>query len=114
MKIVREIDLYQFEAWGNAQTTIEIIRKNRKERVFEEYIEEFYPDGIAEEELNDILGYEQDETLRMLEIPTEDELREKKDDLEEELEMLQEECDEADSEEEKEELRASMELIQDD
>jgi hypothetical protein len=60
MKIYKEIyDLDDFEFWGPAEDTMRDLSDDDKKEVFEA-IEETYPDGLTETELNDILAYDDD------------------------------------------------------
>jgi len=60
MKIYKEIyDLDDFEFWGAAEDTMRDLSDDDKKAVFEA-IEESYPDGLTETELNDIIGYDDD------------------------------------------------------
>jgi hypothetical protein len=68
MKIYKEINLIEFETWQGATVTKQIIIKENKENEFNELIEELYPDGIDETELNDILWFEQEYLFEALNI----------------------------------------------
>lgn len=60
MKIYKEIyDLDDFEFWGPAEDTMRDLSDEDKQTIFEA-IEETYPDGLTETELNDILAYDDD------------------------------------------------------
>jgi len=52
--------LRNFDAWSGAVGTKEVIIDNNKEDDFEFLIEELYPEGIEETQLNDILWFESD------------------------------------------------------
>lgn len=58
MKVYKDIELCEFEGWQGAKTAIKIIHHARKDKEFEEMIDELYPDGIGEVELNDLLWFE--------------------------------------------------------
>lgn len=59
MKIT-EISIAHFDAWsGAADTQIMIIQEGLVEE-FDCLIEELYPDGLTETQLNDILWFEED------------------------------------------------------
>ena len=60
MKIISEVSLREFEAWGGAVETKERIIKEGKEQEFEELIEEMYPNGIDATTLNDVLWFDND------------------------------------------------------
>jgi hypothetical protein len=58
MKITTELNLSNFNAWSGAVGTKETILDHNKERDFEYLIEELYPDGMTDTELNDLLWFE--------------------------------------------------------
>ena len=58
MKVYSEIGLESFEAWSGGLDTKRAILSHDKETEFENYIEETYPDGLSETELNDLLWFE--------------------------------------------------------
>ena len=60
MKVFKEMSLWEFEAWSGAEETIRIIVENDKEEEFEQLIEELFPEGIDETNLNDLLRVEDD------------------------------------------------------
>jgi len=61
MKIVNDnLSLRNFEAWSGAKSTKQLILDNNKEDDFEFMIEDLYPDGMTDTQLNDILWFEED------------------------------------------------------
>tara|TARA_B100001094_G_C18010149_1_gene709670 strand:- start:419 stop:637 length:219 start_codon:yes stop_codon:yes gene_type:complete len=61
MKIVNDnLSLRNFEAWSGAKSTKQLILDNNKEDDFESMIEDLYPDGMTDTQLNDILWFEED------------------------------------------------------
>ena len=50
-------DIYR-NAWNGAVDTLDIISNEGKENDLMELLDELYPDGVDEVELNDFLGYE--------------------------------------------------------
>ena len=58
MKIYRETSLESFEAWGDAIGTLDKVREAGKCDELEAILEDLYPDGMSETELNDILWFE--------------------------------------------------------
>ena len=58
MRITTELNLADFNAWSGAKETKETILKHNKVRDFEYLIEELYPDGMTDTELNDLLWFE--------------------------------------------------------
>ena len=72
MKVFSEISLYDFEAWSGAEETIGIIVENDKVEEFDQLIEELYPEGIDETNLNDLLRFEDDWVFEALGIGEEE------------------------------------------
>ena len=52
--------LSNFEAWSGAKDTKDTILKANLGEEFDNLIEEVYPDGLSEGQLNDILWFESD------------------------------------------------------
>ena len=72
MKIVNDnLSLRNFEAWSGAKNTKAIIIENGKEDDFEFLMEDLYPEGITDTQLNDILWFEEDWICEMLGIGNE-------------------------------------------
>jgi|TARA_A100001391_G_scaffold149166_1_gene106677 hypothetical protein len=72
MKVVNEnLSLRNFDAWAGAKGTKELILDNNKEDEFEFLMEDLYPDGMTETQLNDILWFEEDWICEMLNIDNE-------------------------------------------
>lgn len=57
MKIFSETKLVDFQAWSGAIDTKNTIIDHDKASEFDDLIEEVYPDGLSETELNDILWF---------------------------------------------------------
>lgn len=74
--------LSSFEAWSGATSTKDAIIEANKVEEFDSLIEELYPDGLSETQLNDILWFESDWCFEMLGI-SEDEEEDSDDDTEE-------------------------------
>lgn len=55
MRIYSKLDLNTFEAWSGAVNTLDRIRREGKCEGLESVLEENYPEGIDETELNDLL-----------------------------------------------------------
>ena len=68
MIIKTETNLRDFNAWGGAINTKNIILDAKLEEEFAEIIDELYPDGLSDTELNDILWFDSDWVLKILEI----------------------------------------------
>lgn len=58
MTITYELDLDRFEAWSGAKDTLDRVREEGKCSELENILEELYPDGMTETELNDLLWFE--------------------------------------------------------
>ncbi len=59
MKIYKECNLTDFEAWSGAEDTINELSYKELDQL-QDMIEELHPDGIDETELNDFLRFEDD------------------------------------------------------
>lgn len=74
MKIINEtVSIINFQSWSGAKDTQERIINEGKAEDFDYLIEELYPDGIEEGDLNDILWFEEDWIYEMLGIDNEEE-----------------------------------------
>ena len=72
MKVYQETNLSNFEAWCGARDTKLVIMEHRKEEEFEALIEELYPEGIDETQLNDILWFDSEWVFECLGINEEE------------------------------------------
>jgi len=66
MIIYKEQRASDYKAWSGAVETLERIKYLGLEDSFNNLIEELYPDGIDETQLNDILWFEEDWIFEML------------------------------------------------
>lgn len=69
MKIHSEITLENFEAWSGAKDTQARIIEEGMAKQFDALIEELYPEGLTETQLNDILWFDDEwiyETLGII------------------------------------------------
>lgn len=74
MKIINDnATLENFKAWSGAKDTKQTILDAGKGDEFDQMIEELYPDGLTETQLNDILRFEEDWIFETLGIETEEE-----------------------------------------
>lgn len=72
MKVINEnLSIADFEAWSGAKDTVQTIIDNNKENAFDSLIEEFYPDGLTDTQLNDLLWHDSDWVLEQLGIEIE-------------------------------------------
>lgn len=60
-------DIYQ-NSWGGAVDTLNTISNEGKEDDLMELLDELYPDGVDETELNDFLAFEDDYIFQNLDI----------------------------------------------
>ena len=94
MKISYELNLNSFDAWSGAIETLDRIRREGKCEELEVILEELYPDGMDETELNDLLWFDGDTVFEWLGLRTESQIQEEIYEVEEELEELCEELEE--------------------
>ena len=59
MKTYREIPLTKFEFWAGGKQTIEELTEEELEQI-EEILEEIYPEGMDETEVNDFFWFERE------------------------------------------------------
>ena len=58
MKISKEINLRNFEAWSGAKGTLNKLIEFDKCEELETVLEDLYPEGMTETQLNDILWFD--------------------------------------------------------
>ena len=98
MKIINEISLESFDAWSGAVNTLDRIRDAGLCNTLENILEDMYPDGMTDTELNDLLWFEPDTVYEWLGMRTESAIREELEEAEEELaELMQNYEDECES-----------------
>lgn len=69
MKIIREINnIDEFEAWNGAVYTRNAIIKKHKQDDFMLLLEDIFPNGCTETELNDFLWFDDEYILSALDI----------------------------------------------
>ena len=86
MTITYELDLNRFEAWSGAKETLERIQREGKCTELENILEELYPDGMTETELNDLLWFDSESVYEWLGIRSESQIKEEIEEAEAELE----------------------------
>ena len=89
MTITYELDLNRFEAWSGAKETLERIQREGKCEELENVLEELYPDGMTETELNDLLWFESESVYEWLGIRSEEQIEREIKEAEEELAEVQ-------------------------
>ena len=86
MTITYELDLNSFQAWSGAKDTLERIQREGKCEELENVLEELYPDGMTETELNDLLWFDSESVYEWLGIRSESQIEKEIEEAEEELE----------------------------
>ena len=86
MTITYELDLNSFQAWSGAKDTLERIQREGKCAELENILEELYPDGMTETELNDLLWFDSESVYEWLGIRSESQIEKEIEEAEEELE----------------------------
>lgn len=108
MTITYELDLNSFQAWSGAKETLERIQREGKCTELENILEELYPDGMTETELNDLLWFDSESVYEWLEIRSEAqierEIEEAEAELEEKLSDLEFDLDDDLTEEERKDI----------
>ena len=89
MTITYELDLNSFQAWSGAKDTLDRIQREGKCAELENVLEELYPDGMTETELNDLLWFDSESVYEWLGIRSEEQIENEIKEVEEELEELQ-------------------------
>ena len=109
MKITKEISLKRFDAWCGAEKTLDKIISEGKAEALEFILEDLYPEGMDEIQLNDLLRFEPEWCFEAVGIRTESEIESELKEAEEELEgMMNDYRDEIDDEELTEEEKAEI------
>lgn len=108
MTITYELDLNSFQAWSGAVDTLERIQREGKCAELENVLEELYPDGMTETELNDLLWFDSESVYEWLGIRSEEqiekEIEEAEAELEEKLSDLEFDLDDDLTEEERKDI----------
>lgn len=73
MKVLTETSLLNFDAWSGAKETKKTIIDNFKVEEFDSLIEELYPEGLTDTQLNDLLWFESEWIFETLGIREEEE-----------------------------------------
>lgn len=94
MYIKYELNLKTFDAWSGAIDTLERIENAGKCEELESILENLYPDGMTETELNDLLWFEKDLLYEWLQMKSEDQIYSEIDDLTQEISDLTKEIKE--------------------
>lgn len=89
MTITYELDLNSFQAWSGAKETLERIQREGKCAELENVLEELYPDGMTEMQLNDLLWFDSKSVYEWLGIRSEEQIEKEIKEAEEELAEVQ-------------------------
>ena len=82
MKIITEQSLADFKFWSGAETTAQRIWEEQGSEGFDQLeaiLEDLYPDGMDETELNDLLWFEPETIFEWLGIGDEEDAEEEED-----------------------------------
>jgi hypothetical protein len=95
MTIIREMDFNNFEPWAGAISVYERIYSEGKMRALEAILDDLYPDGMTDTQLNDLLRFDSETVFEWLDIRSEETIKEELQEMEEELQQLYDdfECD---------------------
>ena len=89
MTITYELDLNSFQAWSGAKDTLDRIQREGKCAELENVLEELYPDGMTETELNDLLWFDSESVYEWRGIRSEEQIAKEIKEAEEELAEVQ-------------------------
>lgn len=114
MTITYELDLRSFKAWSGAKYTLERVINEGKCDLLEQILEDTYPDGMTETELNDLLWFEPEIIYEWLGIRSEEQIKKEIEEAEEELEEkindMESDLDDDLTEEERQDIIESYQL----
>lgn len=97
LTITKTMDIYDYEPWSGAVYTYERIAREGKLDELDGVLEEVYPEGIDETELNDLLWFEPETVYEWLDMRTEAEIREEIEEAEAHLAEISDEIDDLES-----------------
>ena len=89
MTITYELDLNSFQAWSGAKDTLDRIQREGKCGLLEQILEDTYPDGMTETELNDLLWFDSESVYEWLGIRSEEQIEKEIKEADEELAEVQ-------------------------
>ena len=72
LTVKTELRLEDFNAWSGARDTLDLLIEHDLCDALSEIIEECYPNGIEDTELNDWLWFDADDVWRVLNIDTDE------------------------------------------
>lgn len=85
MTIIYELDLERFEAWSGGKQTLERVIDEGKCELLEQMLEELYPDGMTETQLNDLLWFDSESVYEWCGIRSESQIEREISEAEDEL-----------------------------
>lgn len=59
MRVYKEVDAYNFDFWSGAKDTVKYLTDEEVNMIFE-MLEELYPEGMDETQVNDFFWFEED------------------------------------------------------
>lgn len=89
MIIKCNISLHDFEPWSGAVSTFNRIVNEGKCDLLEQILDDLYPNGMTDTELNDLLWYDEDSIFEWLGIRSESVIEQELNSVKEELEELE-------------------------
>ena len=89
MTITYELDLERFEAWSGAKETLERVQREGRCGELENILEELYPEGMTETQLNDLLWFDSESVYEWLGIRSEEQIKKEIKEAEDELDEVQ-------------------------
>ena len=89
MTITYELDLNSFQAWSGAKDTLDRVQREGKCGLLEQILEDIYPDGMTETELNDLLWFDSESVYEWLGIRSEEQIKKEIKEAEDELAEVQ-------------------------
>lgn len=81
MRIYSEFDFDSFQPWSGAVDTYNRIQEEGKGAALEAILDELYPDGMTETELNDLLWFEPETVFEWLGIEDEEEAEDEEEEI---------------------------------
>ena len=76
MRIYREVSLTEFDFWAGAKDRAKYLTDEELEQI-ERILQELYPEGLGETELNDLFWFKEDSLAEWLGYETFDEIMER-------------------------------------
>lgn len=109
MTITYDLDLNSFNSWSGAVDTLDRIQGEGKCEELENILEDLYPDGMTETQLNDLLWFDSEQVYEWLGIRSEEQIGKEIKEAEDELADIQSDLeDELDDEDLTTEERAEI------